>query len=427
MKKFSRRDFLTQSAAGVIALTGPALLNRSVFAAEAAKTEQSNVVSTRAGAAQNRAEDVLKVSDDKTIRDILKRRIDVEKRAVGIAVCINTPDRQSFVTWGRERLTDNRPVTPDTVFEIGSITKVFTALLLADMVRQGEMGLNDPVARHLPGDFHVPLLEGRQITLADLATHTSGLPRWPTSFVGPPPSPSFLDEMARFSMEEFKTWLADFRPQSPPFDGADSAKGWFYSNIGYALLGMAMAYRGGKSYEILLQVRVLNPMGLHETVFKPAKGMLSRLAESHDAALKPIPPFEGGIFIAAGALRSTLRDLSKFTVAIMEGSVSTIASDEKILLSIQRPAPWINGLQALGWEVLNAPGGTFLNKDGVTQGQASSIVLDPDKRIAIVVLSNTHPDLRASTLSGGGVGTSDIARHLLRPEIPLDGQGGTRY
>jgi serine-type D-Ala-D-Ala carboxypeptidase/endopeptidase len=87
----------------------------------------------------------------------------------------------------------------------------------------------------------------------------------------------------------------------------------------------------------------------------------------------------------------------------------------------------IGGVQALGWEVLNAPGGAFVSKDGVTWGQAASMVFDPDRRLAIVVFSNTVPDLRPSTPSGGGVGAADIARHLLRPQIPLGGEGGTRY
>lgn len=134
------------------------------------------------------------IDEDEAVRDILRRRVEAEKRTVGMAVCVVTPNRKRFVSYGRERLGDLRPVTSETVFEIGSITKVFTALLLADMVRRGEVGLDDPVARHLPGDYRLPELDGRQITLADLATHTSGLPSWPT-FPGTPLSPSWLDSM----------------------------------------------------------------------------------------------------------------------------------------------------------------------------------------------------------------------------------------
>jgi len=86
-----------------------------------------------AGAAQ-----ALEVDDDDAIRDILRRRVEVEKRTVGVAVCLVTPNHKRFVAWGRERVRDDRPVTSETVFEIGSITKVFTALLLADMARRGE-------------------------------------------------------------------------------------------------------------------------------------------------------------------------------------------------------------------------------------------------------------------------------------------------
>ena len=111
-----------------------------------------------AGAAQ-----ALEVDDDAAIRDILRRRVELEKRTVGMAVCVVTPNRKRFVGWGRERLSDDRPVTSETVFEIGSITKVFTALLLADMARRGKVGLDDPVARHL----RLPRLQlPRQILLS---------------------------------------------------------------------------------------------------------------------------------------------------------------------------------------------------------------------------------------------------------------------
>ena len=166
-------------------------------------------------------------------------------------------------------------------------------------------------------------------------------------------------------------------------------------------------------------------MGLRDTVFFPTAAMASRLAEGHDPDLKPLPPFEGGIFVAAGALRSTPHDLSRFAAAILPGSASPIARDQELLLTVRRDARWLGGKQALGWEVLDAPGGAFVSKDGVTFGQTASVVLDPDRRMAVMALSNTHPDLRNSTLSGGGVGAADIARHLLRPQIPLGRQAAT--
>jgi serine-type D-Ala-D-Ala carboxypeptidase/endopeptidase len=120
--------------------------------------------------------------------------------------------------------------------------------------------------------------------------------------------------MARLSLEDFKAWLADFHPQRP------AGAAWDYSNAGYALLGAALAHRGGRPFETLLQSRVIDPMGLQETTFHRTAAMGPRLAESHDSALKPIPPLELGIFAAAGGLRSTPRDLSRFAAAILPGS-----------------------------------------------------------------------------------------------------------
>jgi CubicO group peptidase (beta-lactamase class C family) len=388
--------------------------NRRTFAKGITAVAVTAAARTRAAAAPG-------VADDDAVRDILKRRVDLEKRTVGMAACVVTPARERFVTWGRERVSNGRHVTPDTVFEIGSITKVFTSLLLASMARRGEVALDDPVARHLPGDFRVPTCRGRPITLADLATHTSGLPRMP-NLPGEILSPAWREAISRFSVKDFKAWLAEDHP-APPAE----AGGWWYSNAGYALLGLALEHRGGLPYETLLQSRVIATLDLEDTAFHPTAAMNRRLAQGHDRTLTPLPPLEDSLFAAAGALRSTARDLARFAAAILPGSGARILPDAQLLLTVRRPAPWIGGEQALGWEVRNAAGGSFVTKDGVTFGQTAAMVFDPDKRVSVVVLSNTEPDLKFSTFSGGGVGAADVAQHLLRPQIPLDGQGGARY
>jgi len=116
---------------------------------------------------------------DAEIRQILADRIDKYKQSVGIAVGIIEPNGRRIITYGSLNQKDPRPLTGDTVFDIGSVTKLFTSLLLADMVKKGEVALNDPLSKYLPPGTKVPEHNGHRITLADLSTHTSGLPRDP--------------------------------------------------------------------------------------------------------------------------------------------------------------------------------------------------------------------------------------------------------
>ncbi len=122
-------------------------------------------------------------SDDE-IRQLLAEQIDVQHKSVGMVIGIITPDGRRAVSHGSTSLRDGRPVDSDTAFEIASITKVFTCLLLTEMVARREVALGDPVAAHLPTRVHVPQRKGRQITLVDLATHTSGLPPMPPGLSG---------------------------------------------------------------------------------------------------------------------------------------------------------------------------------------------------------------------------------------------------
>jgi serine-type D-Ala-D-Ala carboxypeptidase/endopeptidase len=342
---------------------------------------------------------------DDAIRAILRRRIDAERRATGMAVGIVEGQRQRVIVYGRQATGDARRVRGDTLFEIGSLTKVFTALLLADMVQRDEVRFDDPVDRYLPHGLRTPQHAGRAITLADLATHTAGLPLFPP-LTGHP-----LRAIARYAVSDLAAWLAGLTLARAP--GAQ----WEYSNVGYCLLGLALANRAGVSYEALLNRRIIGPLKLRDTTLHPAGAATRRLAVGHDPQLAPVLPLDLGIFAPAGALRSTLNDLLIFARAMLAETRSEIEGPVRVLLSVRRPAPALGGEQALGWDVVTGTD-PYVVKDGVTAGQAATIVLEASRRIAVVVLSNALP-ARLKAPPDGGVGAADLARHLTRPSLPL--------
>jgi serine-type D-Ala-D-Ala carboxypeptidase/endopeptidase len=345
---------------------------------------------------------------DEAIRDILRRRIDVEGRAIGMAVGIVEQGRPRAIVYGKQDSGNARSIAANTLFEIGSVTKVFTALLLADMVHRKELQFDDPVDRYLPSGVRTPQRNGRAITLADLATHTSGLPYFPFSVIT---TSKPLEALAHFTTSDLRSWLADLTLSRDP--GAQ----WEYSNVGYGLLGIALANKAGATYDTLLNRRIIGPLRLKDTVFHPTGEATQRLAAGHDSKLAPVPPIELGIFAPAGALRSTVDDMLSFLSAILPDSRSPLEAPAQLLLSIRRPAPAAGGEQALGWDVVTGTD-PFVAKDGVTAGQAASIVLDAPKRTGVVVLSNAFP-VNLQLPPGGGVGAADLARHLIRPAFPL--------
>jgi CubicO group peptidase (beta-lactamase class C family) len=345
-------------------------------------------------------------SDD-TIRDILRRRIDVEKRATGMAVGIVERGRRRVIVYGKQTSGDARSVAANTLFEIGSLTKIFTALLLAGMVHRKELQFDDPVDRYLPTGFRTPQRSGRAITLADLATHTSGLPLFP------PITGNIFEALPRYTVSDLRSWLGDLTLSRAP--GAQ----WEYSNVGYGLLGLALANKAGTTYEALLNRHIIGPLKLKDTTLYPKGKATRRLAAGHDPNLAPVPPLDLGIFAPAGALRSTAENLLSFVSAVLPGSRSPLEAPAKLLLSIRRAAPAIGGDQALGWEVVTATDHPFIAKDGVTAGQTASIVLVAPQQIGVVVLSNALP-VKMKAPPDGGVGAADLARHLIRHQLPID-------
>src|SRR5437868_4806766 len=320
------------------------------------------------------------VPPDGEIRKILAERVGENETAVGIVVGVIDPQGRTIISYGHRNAGDARPLNGDTVFEIASVTKVFTALLLADMVEKKEVTLSDPPSKYLTAAaIKLPERNGHLITLLDLATHTSGLPFMPAD------APPFNDPAAaKYSTGDLKRYLASYQLTR------DVGSDWDYSNIGYWVLGEALSARAGKNIEDLMRSCVLAPLKMTDTDFELSPKMKSNLAPGHDSALQPAPAASTvpiyAIMPAGGGLYSTANNLLTFLSQCLGYEPSPLAPAMNVALGNRRPVQPGNE-QALGWNVYGNGDDQVIFRDGSSFGYASVMAYDPKARFGVVVLS----------------------------------------
>jgi len=339
---------------------------------------------------------------DAAIRAILVERIDIYPLSRGLIAGLRTPDGRRLVTYGTSDTPDGRPLDGDTVFEIGSITKVFTALLLADMVARGEVALDDPVAKYLPvglpGGVNLARRNGKQITLLDLATYTSGVPNMPDNFAPRDPANPYAD----YTVAQLYGFLNRYVPRYDP------GTHYEYANLGFALLGHALSLRAGRSYEDLVIERICVPLGLDSTRITLSASMRARLAPGHNSSLDPVPNWDLPTLAGAGALRSTANDLFSFLEACLALRETPLAPAFASMLSVRRHA-WSEMDVAQGWFVSSRHDDSIVWKNGETGGYSSFIGYSLTNRVASIVLSTTA-NFRNS---------DEIGFHLVNAAYPL--------
>jgi serine-type D-Ala-D-Ala carboxypeptidase/endopeptidase len=311
-------------------------------------------------------------------------------RRVGLVVGYLAGGEERVAGYGRvgpsaasDPPADPDPPTARTLFEIGSITKVFTGLLLADLAGEGVVDLDEPLARYLPATAAVPSREGREITLGDLTSHGAGLPRNPRGMLG-----RWLRDrrnpFAALSAEDVLEGLARTRLRRRPGGRAR------YSNLGAGLLGEALARAAGLPYDQLVRERICLPLGMPDTVVEPSAEQAARLAVGHTRRGRPVPRFEVPALPGAGAMRSTAADMLRFLAANLDPAGTPLAAQ---LERAQRPRlPMARGVQVgLGWLVVRSPepAGPLLWHNGGTNGFRSFAAVQRDRDVAVVVLSNS--------------------------------------
>jgi CubicO group peptidase (beta-lactamase class C family) len=261
---------------------------------------------------------------------------------------------------------------PDSLFEIGSITKTFTGLILARMVEQGKVRFDQPVRELLPPGL-VEKPAGREITLLDLATHHSGLPRIPTNFHPADQSNPYAD----YHAADLYEYLAKRGLRKP----ADAA--FLYSNLGVGLLGQALANRAQMSYPDLVKAEITGPLGMRDTVVSLSPEQQARFLEGRNADGHPVRSWDLDALAGAGALRSTAGDMLTYLGANLHPDSAVVAS-HRLRADIE-PGVRI----ALAW-MYSSDQGTYRH-GGATAGYTADAFFNPKDDCAAIVLSNTGP------------------------------------
>ncbi|HST57330.1 MAG TPA: serine hydrolase [Longimicrobium sp.] len=297
----------------------------------------------------------------------------------GIVVGILEPDGSTRILSAGSAGEGARPLGRQTVFEIGSINKTFTGTLLADMVARGEVKLDDPVQKYMPEGVRVPSRNGRQITLLDLATHRSGLPRLPNNFVPADTGNPY----AQYSVQTVYDFLNSHELRR------DIGAEFEYSNLGVGLLGIALGRAADTSVKELIRDRIVQPLGMRMTGYEREGEMAAWLAKGRHPSGRQAPYWDASEAIAgAGGLRSTVDDMLLYLRAQLSPPDNDLG---RAIRTAQQVQHTFSTGQAIGlnWSVRKAGGRKVISHNGGTGGFNTYIGFDPERRTGIVMLTNT--------------------------------------
>lgn len=307
-------------------------------------------------------------------------------RAVGLAVVVVTREGNRVFGFGAPRAGGTNAPDGNTYFQIGSVTKVLTGLMLASLVEDSATAINPdaPANSYLAADLRVPAYQGQPVTLTHLATHHGSLPDMPDNLTGTPTSPAL-----NYSRTQLSNYLAGLTLQAPP------GSTYRYSNLGFGLLGLALAdVSGAGSYSALLQFRLTGPLGmtntgLNETAFVSQIG--TRLAQGYrmsGGALIEIGLSDMGVLEAGGEVISTANDIGKFVRAF------TGLAPFPVTNAVARAvAPVTTGAPGddigYGWDIVSLPEGvTQYEKAGAVAGYTCFVAFRREPAVGVAVLSN---------------------------------------
>jgi beta-lactamase class C len=297
----------------------------------------------------------------------------------GVAVAVRIGGKASFFNYGMADNGQNRPVTANSIFNLGSVGKVFATTLLAQAVKNGEMSLGDPVAKYVAelqkgGDI-------RRVTLGELASHTSGLPRVPQQYE--------TWHRGRYTWPDFVRFLNSWKagPNREP------GQQYLYSNAAMVLLRVALERRFNTRFAALMHQRLTGPLGMNSTALPLPQTLLGRAVQGYGSNGRPIgrPGMEGGTFQwpGAGQIYSSSSDMARFLAANL-GELPDHQPIENAMAFAQQPLFTVGPRLKLGlaWQNVGAGNFTVIDKNGGLPNTSTYIGFAPKPKLGVVVLVN---------------------------------------
>jgi serine-type D-Ala-D-Ala carboxypeptidase/endopeptidase len=317
-------------------------------------------------------------TDHTQLVDVQIRPLVDSDSIVGCVVGIYDNGRQEVYAYGEVKRGSGEKPSGDTIYEIGSMTKVFTGTLLGDLVNRGIVKLDAPLQDFMPSGVTLRTVKDHPALLVDVASQCSGLPRMPDNFSPRDPRHPYAD----YSADDLFEFLRKFEFTRPPGT-------YEYSNLGMGLLGTLLARKAGKSYEQLLVERICGPLAMNDTRITLSDDQQKRLAPPYNAELQPEENWEFDALAGCGAIRSTVNDLLKLVAASLADNEHPVTAAIRTAWKKHCGKPGEIGV-GLGWHIARDNVTRWHN--GQTGGYSSVLFVYPPKKLGVVVLSNTATD-----------------------------------
>jgi serine-type D-Ala-D-Ala carboxypeptidase/endopeptidase len=336
----------------------------------------------------------------------------------GVVVGVHDETGDHFYSYGATNKQGGHEPDADTIFEVGSVSKVLTATVLAQMVQNKQLELSQGAAALLPADWRMP----RDICLFHLAAHTSGLPLVPANLRVMRPENPYGD----YTEAQLKLFLDSFVPPRSPGDRYE------YSQVGYAILGQVLARKAGKSYEQMVIDSVCAPLEMKDTRIQFDDAARKRLPQGYNLDGEAVGSWDAPVFYPAVGFHSTAKDMLKFAAA-NAGAVKTPFDVALKSMTEQQAEADRNNDMGLGWQLARKFNVVWHN--GETGGFHSFVAALPRQKAAVVLLSNTASPMvdvagigLAKILLGYSVGTLSMRVPVkIEPSVLDDLVGEYRF